>query len=497
MHPFESAILSALGPLKGGTVLLAAVSGGADSTAMLAALADLREAGGFTLFCIHVEHGIRPAKESKGDARVVESLCASFGVPCRVVSVPPGRVAERARRLNTGIEAAARYYRRRAWEREARRIGAVAVLTAHTRNDCRETALMRLLRGSGPAGLARMPPVRGIVRRPLIDLSRADVISYLEVRGIPWRIDSSNGDSRYFRNRVRNRLVPFLEEQFPGWGKSLDALGETQALAAAFIAGEARRRVIWEALPAKAPEEGPGLRTGAENFFSQPEILREEALFQGINRLREELLPGPGEGGIPRRRSLRLFCQAAPLETRLGLDLGFCRLRREGGFLVITGVLAGLRGKKRVEEAGFSLLIKEPGEYKLNLCPYPGIWPGECTLAVYPSSSERGRVEGDGFTVSLPLVLRLAWGDDVIVTGPGRRLSRKDIREALPGSDRSAPLGAVLDRRGLAAFIGFSAGKAVILGRRAVPGRAGQGSIPAGAALNTGDFFLSIGGIDV
>jgi tRNA(Ile)-lysidine synthase len=468
---------------------------------MLAALADLRETGGFTLYCIHVEHGIRPAEESQGDAQAVESLCAAFGVPCRVVSVPRGRVAERARRLNTGMEAAARYYRRRAWEGEARRIKAAAVLVAHTRDDLRETALMRVLRGSGPAGLARMLPARGIVRRPLIDLGRADVVSYLEARGIPWRTDASNGDNCYLRNRVRNRLVPFLEGQFPGWGKALDALGETQVLAAGFIAAEARRRVVWEALPAGAAGngQGPGLRTGAERFFAQPEILREEALFQGINRLRSGVFSGSEEAGRLRRQSLRLFCRGGPREAGFpearspearspGMDLGFCRLRLEGEFLVVTGVLAGFRGKKKAEEAGFSLLIKEPGVYKLNLHPQPGICrrrgEGVCRLAVYPLSSGREDVGKDGFAAALPLVLRPPYRDDVMVSGNGRRLSPRDIREALPGPERYDPLIVALDFRGLAAFIGLSAGKAVIRGRRAVPDHAG-------------DFFLSIGGIDV
>jgi tRNA(Ile)-lysidine synthase len=473
-----------------------------------------------------VEHGIRPAEESRGDAEAVESLCAALGVPCRVVSVPPGKAAERARRLKTGIEAAARYYRRRAWEGEARRIKAAAVLVAHTRDDGRETALMRVLRGSGPAGLARMPPARGIVRRPLIGLSRADGVSYLEARRIPWRTDASNGDNRYFRNRVRNRLIPLLEEQFPGWGKALDALGETQALAAGFIAAEARQRVIWEAPPAcpAGNGQGPGLRTGAENFFAQPEILREEALFQGINRLRSGVFSGPDEPASLRRQSIRLFCQGACLpgvglpgaclpgacipEASLpkarspgDLDLGFCRLRLEGKFLVLTGVLAGFQGEKRAEEAGFSLLIKEPGVYKLNLYPRPGVprrhGEGVYTLAVYPLSSGIEDAGQDGFTAALPLVLRPAYRDDVITSENGRRLSPRDLREALPIPERSAPLTAALDRRGVAAFIGVSGGKTVIRERRAVPGHAGRSSPPAGAALSRGDFFLSIGGIDV
>jgi tRNA(Ile)-lysidine synthase len=366
-----------------------------------------------------------------------------------------------------------------------------------------------------------MPLARGIVRRPLIDLSRADVLSYLEARGIPWRTDASNGDNRYFRNRVRNWLVPFLEAQFPGWGKALDALGETQALAAGFIAAEARRRVSWEAfLPVEAAGngQGSGLRTGAERFFAQPEILREEALFQGINRLRDEFFLGSPESGSLRRQSLRLFCQgghpsgAHPPESRPeearspearfpGMDLGFCRLRLEGGFLVIAGVSAEFRGERRAEEAGFSLLIKEPGVYKLNLHPQPGICrrhgEGVCTLAVYPLSSGTEGTGKDGFVAALPLVLRPGYRDDVIAGENGRRLSLRDMREALPGRERSGPIIAALDSRGLAAFIGLSAGKVVIRGRRGVPDHAGRSSFPARAALSTGDFFFSIGGIDV
>jgi tRNA(Ile)-lysidine synthase len=342
-----------------------------------------------------------------------------------------------------------------------------------------------------------MPLARGIVLRPLINLSRADVLSYLEARRIPWRTDASNGDNRYFRNRVRNRLVPFLEAQFPGWGKALDALGETQALAAGFIAAEARQRVIWEPLPpgAAGNGQGPGLRTAAQRFFAQPEILREEALFQGINRLHSGIFSGSGEPGRLRRQSLRLFCRGAcPPESRLeearfpGMDLGFCRLRLEGEFLVVAGVLAGFRGEKRAGEAGFSLLIKEPGVYKLNLCPRPGIYrrhgEGAYTWAVSPLSTGAGGAGKDGFTAALPLVLRPAYRDDLMAGEKGRRLSLRDIREALPGPERSGPFTAALDSRGLAAFIGLSSGKAVIRGRRGVP-------------AHGGDFFLSIGGIDV
>ncbi|MDR3174185.1 MAG: hypothetical protein LBU19_08045, partial [Treponema sp.] len=103
---FEAAVLKALGPLPPALILLAAVSGGADSTAMLAALSRLRGRGNFSLWAAHVEHGIRPAEESRGDARAALSLCAGLGLPCRVLSIRPGKIVEAGRRRGIGTEAA-------------------------------------------------------------------------------------------------------------------------------------------------------------------------------------------------------------------------------------------------------------------------------------------------------------------------------------------------------------------------------------------------------
>jgi tRNA(Ile)-lysidine synthase len=241
---FEAGVLKGLGAMSGGMTLLAAVSGGADSSAMLVALSRLREAGGFTLRVAHVEHGIRPAGESRGDARAVEALCTGLGLPCRVLSVPAGAVARYALRRGTGIEAAARRFRYRLLWKEALRCGAGALVTAHTGDDSLELCLMRILRGSGPAGLRRMPGRRdfagfsrgpGLILRPLLAFSRADVEAYLRGQGIPWCNDATNADERFLRNRIRLSLVPLLNEKFPGWKGGLEALGDTQALAADFI----------------------------------------------------------------------------------------------------------------------------------------------------------------------------------------------------------------------------------------------------------------------
>jgi tRNA(Ile)-lysidine synthase len=421
---FEAAVAQSINACAPGTVFLAAVSGGADSTAMLAALA---AAPSIDLHCMHIEHGIRPAAESRGDAGFVRELCAAFNIPCRVASIPPGRIAQIAANKGVGIEAAARLYRYRALFREARRLAVngnkpALIVTAHTRDDFLETALMRLLRGAGPAGLAAIPARRGRLLRPLLAVSRADVLAYLAARNIPWREDSTNRDTRFLRNRVRHCLVPRLDEAFPGWRTGLAAVSETQSLAAAFINDEAARRVRWS-------PGGSGLRTKAETFFAQPAIVREEALFAGIDRLLA--LKQRNAAHPVKRAAVRRFC-AGQVSA---VDLGPVRVRRRQAAVVISAA-AG----QKVSERGFSLLIKAPGFYNLK----------RVTIEVRAGAvgSTGGETPG-AFCALLPLVLRPANTGDRIVRG-GRKTAPGDAAKGR-GRERMA---SAVDRRGTAAFIG-------------------------------------------
>jgi tRNA(Ile)-lysidine synthase len=412
---------------------------------MLAALSALRGEMDFVLRCFHLEHGIRPPEESRGDARAVRELCAGFGIPCRIVSIRPGRIAAFARRRGTGIEGAARLFRRRAWNREARRTGAERILVAHTQDDLVETLLMRFLRGAGPEGLAAMPRERGRILRPLLGLTRAAVLSYLKKREISYRIDATNGDDRYLRNRIRNRLIPFLDEYFPHWKKPALFLAETQRLTADFLADEAAQRVKWQG------REG-NFTTGAEAFFSQPEIIREEALFRILNRGKprgpssgfldreKPLLPdAPIKGAsVPRRSSLRLFTRG----KSPGMDLGPLRVMRKGERLTLSF------RESPSPEGGFALLIKEPGIYRLK------------GLSVAVVSLQKGgelpQKKWDtkpvsGFFASLPLVLRRSFHDDFIIRA-GRKRHPFPLLEG-EGASGYTDIITAADAGGPAAFI--------------------------------------------
>jgi len=358
--------------------------------AMLAALCALREKE--ALFCLHVNHSLRRA-ESAADAEFVADFCEKQGIQYRVEEIPPGKITRFAKRRGTGIEAAARFFRRRAFLKEAARLGDdVLILTAHTKDDLLETALMRVLRGSGPSGLAHMPVKKGVFLRPLLSMTRADVVGYLKAKNIPWREDSTNTDESLLRNRIRRRLIPLLNESFPSWKSGVAGMAQTQSLAADFIGGEVKSRVKWEM--------GNGeLSTDAENFFLLPQIIREEAIFQAIDSLLSA-----GSLAAVKRAVVRRFCGG----NGIAADLGPLLLRRQSGKVVLAVK------KKEYYERGFSLLIKEPGLYNLKnisievqrSCKVQQ----SCTVSPFSARNEEG-----AFTAALPLVFRRSFKDDFFI----------------------------------------------------------------------------------
>ena len=415
---------------------LAAVSGGADSTAMLVGLAALCARMRFTLHCIHVEHGIRPGEESRGDALAVKTLCEELNVPCRIVSIPPGKIAAYAARGGPGIEGAARFFRYKILRRERRRVKADWILTAHTRDDQIETILMRVLRGSGPAGLAPMPLVRGRLLRPLLGLSRQDVLDYLAEKNIPYRMDSTNNDISYLRNRLRWKLVPILDEFFPFWRRSLLALAETQSLTADFLSSEVQKRLSWEEKLDKAGGKR-SLWLNEADFLAAPPILREEAVFAGVNFLAAKT---GRESCQPRRASVR---RAADLGD--AQDLGPVRLEKQGGFITLT------QKERQAEKRDFSLLIKHAGLYTLNR---KTLGLRESDLSIHVFAADGGnKLPPFVFAAQLPLVFRPHRGRDRI-SKEGRKRSLSDILDKEILSGYTGVITAC-DAGGTAAFIGF------------------------------------------
>jgi tRNA(Ile)-lysidine synthase len=346
--------------------VLVALSGGGDSTALLAAMSALRAAGRFAdLRAVHVDHRLRP--DSSEDGAFCESLCRRLGVPLERVEVDlaPGNVQDRAR--------AARYA---ALRTAAARHGATRIATGHTRTDQAETVLLRLLRGAGTRGLAGIPPRRGSVIRPLIDRSRAEVLAFLRDQGLSWREDPTNAAPRFLRNRVRAEVVPLLSRMNPSLERAL-------ARTADLLRGD--ERALWRRALLAGPARGEEPRVALPRLFAEPAAVR--------------------------RRVVRcLWLRARGRRSGLGAGhveavLALCRRGRPGRLALPAGLEARcaygvleIRARPASRPAPPEVLIPGPGVY-----PVPGrsqrlevsLEPGAAEVA-WPLSL-RARRPGDRF----------------------------------------------------------------------------------------------------
>lgn len=266
-----------------GARLVVAVSGGADSLCLLAALLALRArkhrlAPG-DLIVAHLDHRLR-GEEGRQDARFVQRLAAEVGVPF------VGEVADAQPQPGSSVEDWARrtryvFLRRVAAEHQAERI-----VTGHTRDDQAETILLHWLRGSGLAGLRGMAPLHGDVARPLLDVTRAQTVAYCAAQGWLPREDSSNADPRFLRNRIRHELLPLLTTYNPGIADSLVRNGELLADDESYL--EAHALAIWGDV---AEETTAGsIRLRREELSSVPAALRHRLVRTAVRKLAGDAL---------------------------------------------------------------------------------------------------------------------------------------------------------------------------------------------------------------
>ena len=216
--------LAAAGAPEAGDGVAVAVSGGADSLALLHALRALAGPRRWRLAVVTVDHGLRPG--SAADAAFVADHAKAVGLPVRVCTLTPGDLA---RHRPAGPEGAARAARYEALWAATHELGCPWLATGHTLDDQAETVLLQLLRGAGPEGLAAMAVRTGRLLRPLLGVRRAETRACCAAAGLAWREDPTNAGDGPLRNRVRHHLLPLLEELRPG---ASQALARTAALAA-------------------------------------------------------------------------------------------------------------------------------------------------------------------------------------------------------------------------------------------------------------------------
>ncbi len=354
-------------PLK----IAVAVSGGPDSVCLLHLLAGLAAKLNLALAVAHLNHNLR-GKESDGDERFVAELAHRLALPFHRASAdlssPPGNLEQQARRA------------RRAFFANLRSRGlADRIALGHTLDDQAETVLFRLIRGTGPSGLAGILPVtsEGMIR-PLIQSTRADVLDYLRSHEIAWREDSSNRDPRFARNRIRHSLMPELEAHWnPQIRANLSHLAD--------VAYEEER--FWGARIAKLAAERLVRRAGGVEFLVD------------------------GLAGLPRAASRRLVRHAIQLAKgdlrrveygHIERVLELCDRREGEGAVQIPGLVASrsfewLRiAPPALDFPPLGVALTVPGEFP---------WPdgGSCIHLEIQDKNEVGRPYGTLKTAELDL----------------------------------------------------------------------------------------------
>lgn len=216
-----------------GAHIVVGVSGGADSMALLHLLNGFAGEQGWSITAVHVHHGLR-GEEADRDRNFVQEICREWKIPCKVYYFD---VSKEAKARGLGTEEAGRLLRYEAFEQE-RQGGMIAV--AHNKNDQGETVLMRLCRGAGVSGLTGIRPVREFIIRPLLFCTRKEIEEYCQDKGLSYCEDSTNRENNYTRNRIRNQVLPLLEEIYPKATEHIAQTAEIMTEEEEFLQEQAR-----------------------------------------------------------------------------------------------------------------------------------------------------------------------------------------------------------------------------------------------------------------
>jgi tRNA(Ile)-lysidine synthase len=326
--------------------LLVAVSGGVDSVVLLDVLLRLQDALGVRLYVAHVHHGLR-GKPADRDAAFVVAEAARRNLGASVCRLDPAEC-----RRGESLQAWARAARYACLDAIAAGVRASRIAVAHTMDDQAETVLLHLLRGTGPRGLAGIPPLRHQILRPLLGVSRAEVEAYASARHLTYRTDASNASDAYLRNRVRHHLLPLLAKEYnPQIVASLAALArlmreDESALteqAASLLAQAGREtglamRLSVEALRGAMPAVARRAFQDAFQAVSRGQHALTRRHLEALRRLlvRDTVVPLPGRLEARREAAaIRIGPSAAPAPGTRDKQVGGAE--SAGGFSIRPG----------------------------------------------------------------------------------------------------------------------------------------------------------------
>lgn len=359
--PFLNAVCSTIrahAMIAPGDHVVAAVSGGADSVALLYALCALKDQLQARLTVAHLNHGLR-GEDARREAVFVETLARDLGLPC-VCEVRDVR-AEKSLE-GVCLQEAARSVRYRFFDDVLTRCSADRLALGHTMDDQAETVLMRLLRGTSTRGLGGIPPVRGTaIIRPLIHTRRSDIEQFLRRRGLSFVQDTSAREQHYLRNRIRHELMPLLSRQYNP--RIVEALCTTAALARDDEA--LLQKAAAEAADGYTEESGGTLRLPVRLLSENPRAAGR------IVRRAFERLHGSCRGlSSAHVRNVTALCGCEGSDAQVPLPGGII-VRREYDSLLMSTVCRPAEPFSLTVDRLPADIVIPPGDVRVTMCRVP------------------------------------------------------------------------------------------------------------------------------
>lgn len=252
--------------LKSEDRVVVGVSGGADSVCLLFVLLELRKTIGFDMVVVHVNHGLR-GQDADDDERYVKELCIEHNIPCESYFVNVELIAKNRKQ---STEEAGRNVRKECFEETLCKYHGTKIALAHHQNDRAETFLFHLARGTGLKGLSGIAPVSGHVIRPLLCVERSEIEAYLQENKICYRTDETNLSDVYTRNRIRNHVVPYMEQEVNA--KAVEHMNETmEQLRLVHLYLEEQVQKVWEQVVTVMDR---GCLVSTDAYQELPEVLQ-------------------------------------------------------------------------------------------------------------------------------------------------------------------------------------------------------------------------------
>ena len=382
-----------------GDRIVCAVSGGADSMALLWALYLLRDKLNITLECAHFNHQLR-GEESDRDAAFVKNFCEDYHIPFHYGT-------EKVITGEKGLEAAAR-------DARYRFLGSLPgkIATAHTADDNAETVLMHLIRGTGLKGLGGIAPTNGNVIRPMLTITRSEVLAFLAEYSIPYVEDSSNSGDDFLRNRLRHHVMPLLKQENPSLSQNLSAMTQRLRQDEQALTAEAEKCYTNDVNQLRAME--PAIRS---------RVLSKMLLDAGVKE---------PEGS-----------HIAAMEKLVYSQNPSAKAAFPGGVVIARNydTLKAIEEQTTLTEQELTC----PGEYVVS----------GMKLTLSPNHSTERTKESFAFTPKGKLVIRARQsGDTIRLLGGTKSLKKLLIDEKIPAPERDS-IPVLADEEGVLAVLGF------------------------------------------